>query len=62
MKRREVRNWSKRLHEWAIEYQCQKLLDYANTLQTQLQLFDWQNLPHTIEQFPHIIEEIAVRE
>lgn len=62
MKRREVRNWAKTLHQWALEYQCQKLLDYANTLQTQLQRFDWHNLPDTVESFPHVIEEIAIRE
>jgi len=60
LKRREVRNWIQTLRQWAIEYQYQELLDYTITLQTQLQSFDWQNLPHTIEQFPLIVEKLAL--
>ncbi|MCT7961592.1 PAS domain S-box protein [Laspinema sp. D1] len=54
MKRRDLRNFSDRLHDWGLEYQCQALLDYATTLQTQIAAFDWERLPKTLEKFPEV--------
>lgn len=54
MKRRDLRNFSDRLHAWGLEYQCQALLDYATTLQTQIAAFDWERLPKTLEKFPEV--------
>ncbi|AFY82557.1 PAS domain S-box protein [Oscillatoria acuminata] len=54
MKRRDLRNFSDRLHAWGLEYQCQALLDYATSLQTQIATFDWERLPKTLEKFPEV--------
>ncbi|MCT7997384.1 PAS domain S-box protein [Laspinema olomoucense] len=54
MKRRDLRNFSDRLHAWALEYQCQALLAYATTLQSQIAAFDWERLPKTLENFPEV--------
>ncbi len=54
MKRRDLKNFSDRLHTWGLEYQCQALLDYATTLQTQIAAFDWERLPKTLEHFPEV--------
>ncbi|WP_254564253.1 PAS domain S-box protein [Oscillatoria sp. HE19RPO] len=54
MKRRDLRKFSDRLHAWGLEYQCQALLDYATTLQTQIAAFDWERLPKTLENFPEV--------
>ncbi|MGL5195821.1 MAG: PAS domain-containing protein, partial [Chroococcales cyanobacterium] len=59
MKRRDLRNFSDRLHGWGLEYQCQALLDYATTLQTQIATFDWERLPKTLEKFPEVRRSLS---
>ncbi|MCT7982539.1 PAS domain S-box protein [Laspinema sp. A4] len=59
MKRRDLRNFSDRLHAWGLEYQCQVLLDYATTLQTQIAAFDWERLPKTLEKFPEVRRSLS---
>ncbi|WP_449419180.1 PAS domain S-box protein [Phormidium nigroviride] len=54
MKRRDIQIFRERLREWAHEYQCQALLDYTTTLESQLETFDWELLPKTIEKFPEV--------
>ena len=54
MKRRDIQTFIERLREWAHEYQCQALLDYTTTLERQLEIFDWELLPKTIEKFPEV--------
>ncbi|MFP4296800.1 MAG: ATP-binding protein [Spirulinaceae cyanobacterium] len=57
--RRSVTAFSQRLYDWAIEYQCQVLFDYAISLKHQLTAFDWQNLPETVASFPNIHHRLA---
>lgn len=57
--RRSLIAFSQRLYDWAIEYQCQVLLDYATCLKHQLTAFDWQNLPDTVASFPKIRHRLA---
>ncbi|MDB9512274.1 PAS domain S-box protein [Kamptonema animale CS-326] len=54
MKRRDIQTFMERLREWGHEYQCQALLDYTTTLESQLETFDWELLPKTIEKFPEV--------
>ncbi len=56
---RELQQFIARLEVWSQEHQCQILADYANSLKTQLDAFDWQLLPQTIEKFPSIRQQIA---
>ncbi len=44
---------------WAKGHQCQKLLDYAQTLQTQLNDLDWNRIPDTVNQFSGLIRPLA---
>lgn len=57
--RRNLTAFSQRLQDWAMEYQCQVLLDYATCLEHQLTTFDWQNLPKTVASFPQIRHRLA---
>ena len=58
-KQRDLKYFVKRLQGWAKEYQCQILWEYAETLNTQLEEFDWGNLPNTLESFPELIMQIS---
>jgi len=59
MKMRDLRQFAERLKQWATEFQCNLLLDYATTLENQIEAFDWKNLPKTIMSFPEVISLIA---
>lgn len=59
MKLREIRKFIDRLHQLAIEYQSQILLNFVKTLETQLSNFDWENLPTNLANFPHVISQIS---
>lgn len=39
----------------AQDYPCAPLLDYIQRLATQLDLFDWENLPKTVGEYPHLL-------
>ncbi len=54
MKMRDVKTFADRLQQWAQEYSCGLLWDYATGVQTQLTEFDWDRLPQTIADFPQI--------
>jgi PAS domain S-box-containing protein len=56
---REIESFIARLELWSAEHQYQILADYANCLKIQLDAFDWQNLPETIDKFPSIRETLA---
>jgi signal transduction histidine kinase/CheY-like chemotaxis protein len=57
--RRSLKMFSQRLHDWAVEYQCQVLLDYAIRLEAQLRAFDWHNLPQTVAAFPDVRDRLT---
>jgi len=58
LKTRDLKAFTERLRVLALEYNCQPLLEYVTTLQTQLNNFDWDNLPQTVEKFPQIKEKL----
>ena len=58
-KHRDIKTFIECLDGWAKEYQCQILLEYAENLTTQLEEFDWCNLPNTLEAFPEVIAKIS---
>ena len=58
MAARELEAFVSRLMVWGNEHQCQLLLDYAMTLHQQIEDFDWDQLPLTVEQFPVIWETL----
>ena len=59
MKMRDLRQFAERLKQWATEFQCNLLLDYATTLESQIEAFDWDGLPKTIMSFPEVKSLIA---
>lgn len=54
MKLREIKNLTNRLKMLAVEYQSEPLLKYVMVLESQLQNFDWENLPATLNRFSQI--------
>lgn len=54
MKMRDLREFADRLQQWATEFECGLLLDYATALDRQLEAFDWDSLPGTITAFPEV--------
>lgn len=54
MRMRDLREFAQRLRKWAIEFECSPLLDYAIALETQIEAYDWDNLPKTVERFPEV--------
>ncbi|MEA5575809.1 ATP-binding protein [Anabaena sp. UHCC 0451] len=59
LKMRELKQFIQRLKLWGHEYQCQLLVNYADSLQTKLNAFDMEQLPLIIEQFPSVKQAIA---
>ncbi|ACK72395.1 multi-sensor hybrid histidine kinase [Gloeothece citriformis PCC 7424] len=55
---RELHQFTERLKNWAIEYQCQNLENYTNLLEYQLQNFEWDELTKTIEAFPKLRQRL----
>jgi arginyl-tRNA synthetase len=60
MKTRDLEQFTARLQAWAEEHQSQILGEYVNTLTQQLNEFDWDKLPQTVEDFTTVIASIAV--
>jgi len=58
MKMRDLRKFAQQLQEWGSQYQCQTLLDYAATLSNQIEAFDWERLPTTMEMFPEVRQSL----
>ncbi|NES72903.1 MAG: response regulator [Okeania sp. SIO2D1] len=54
MNMREIRKFAERLRDWATEHQSSLLADYAQNLVTQIEQFDLDNLPQTLENFPEV--------
>ncbi len=50
----QLQKFAARLNQWGEEHQCAELLEYANSLTTQLETYEVDNLPQTIEAFPEI--------
>lgn len=54
MKMRELREFAECLKQWGIEYEYSSLVDYASMLETQIEEFDWGNLPESMAAFPEV--------
>ncbi|HEY9735283.1 MAG TPA: ATP-binding protein, partial [Trichocoleus sp.] len=52
LKTPDLETFVNKLMAWGKEHQCQTLLTYAETLKTQLDLFDWEHIPQTVASFP----------
>ncbi len=61
MKMRDLKAFGDRLQQWAEEYSCGLLWDYATEVQTQLTEFDWDRLPQTIADFPQIRRSLLLK-
>ncbi|MBD3559820.1 PAS domain S-box protein, partial [Planktothrix sp. FACHB-1355] len=51
---KELKQFIERLTQWGKEHQCQVLLDYAQTLRSQIDNFNWDIIPQTVESFAEI--------
>ncbi len=58
MKMRDLQQFAEQLQQWASESGCPPLQDYARILATQIENFDWENLPQTMAIFPQVKERI----
>ncbi|WP_013323115.1 PAS domain S-box protein [Gloeothece verrucosa] len=47
----QLEEFTERLQAWGQEYNSQLILDYAKSLQQQLDEYDWEKIPQTIENF-----------
>ncbi|MEC4882019.1 MAG: PAS domain S-box protein [Scytonema sp. PMC 1070.18] len=54
LKMRELKQFINRLESLGNLHQCQLLLDYVNSLKTQLKTFDIKHLPYTVDKFPTV--------
>ncbi len=52
----DLAQFVKRLRNLGTDYQYNILLNYVNTLQEQLDNFDWNSIPKTVEHFPQICQ------
>ncbi|MUH01408.1 PAS domain S-box protein [Scytonema sp. UIC 10036] len=59
LKIRELKQFIQRLEHWGQEHQCQLLSGYADSLKTQLDAFDMEKLPQTLDNFPTVRQRLA---
>lgn len=57
----DLEQFTQSMIELAYTYQCAVLLDYAQNLQQQLDEFNWESLPTTLEQFESVYQEIVIQ-
>jgi len=62
LKTRELQHFVQRLSTWGQQYQYQPLLNYVETLESQLEAFDWDHIPETVESFPNIRKTLTLSE
>lgn len=48
----DLEDFVTRLQAWGAKHQCQELLAYAETLKEQIDSFDWEKIPDTVNYFP----------
>ena len=61
LKSSDLREFITQLESWGEEHQCQLLQDYARRLRSQMETFDWGNLPQTVNEFPQIVRLLETR-
>ena len=55
---RDIRKFIEKLNNLALQYQCQILQTYAAKIEQELDNFDWDTLPQSIEEFPTIVQHL----
>lgn len=60
LKTRDLQQFFQRLETWGQQYQYPPLIEYAKTLETQLEAFDWNSIPETVNAFPDIRETLKI--
>ena len=60
MKMRELKQFAEDLQQWGSEYNCSPLRGYAKILATQIDDFDWENLPETMAAFPEVKKKLTI--
>lgn len=55
---REIKQFAGSLQQWGEEYGYRPLIDYANFVKAQIEEFNWENLPQTIEAFPDVVRQL----
>ena len=60
LKTRDLQHFVQRLSIWGQQYQYQPLLNYVETLESQLEAFDWDHIPETVEYFPNIRKTLTL--
>lgn len=58
LKMRDIQQFVEKLAGWADEHQCLLLSDYTYSLKTQLEAFDWERIPQTVENFPLVRQSL----
>ncbi len=58
LKMRDIQQFVERLENWSHEHQCPLLSNYANSLKNQLEAFDWERIPQTVENFPSVLRSL----
>jgi CheY-like chemotaxis protein len=55
----EIEGFALRLKQWAVEGEWKALHSYAASLETQVQEFDLDRLPTTLQQFPAVVQGLS---
>ena len=61
LKSKDLRAFITRLEAWEAEHQCQTLQDYTQRLRSQMENYDWGNLPQTINEFPQLVRSLEAK-
>lgn len=62
LKSRDLRNFITRLEALGTEHRCHTLQEYTKRLRSQMETFDWGNLPQTVNEFAQIVRLLEARE
>ncbi|MDJ0554104.1 MAG: response regulator [Microcoleaceae cyanobacterium MO_207.B10] len=54
----DIEKFIGRLSNWGEEYECQLLLEYASNLNQQIDEFDWDEIPKTVDHFTGICDDL----
>lgn len=59
MKTQDLRKFAKGLKQIGIDYQCYAIFEYSTILETQIESFDLEHLPQTMESFAQVIDTLT---
>lgn len=55
----QLREFAKMLIQWGREFSYGPVTDYGQALERQLQSFEWEQIPETLQEFPDIIRTLT---